>query len=178
MPVRLLLSAQSFVAAKTVLVTWLAAALTTFGIVADQSHDYAYAATWASISAIAAALIAGAVRVTVVTITTASGRREQREIERSNDFKRLHEMYAEKLKWAHERLQDETNILRVVRNAKHQLISDIGARDIYIDGLKESLRHSGVAFERMTFRNMAEAFQEEDRQVNAIVKRTLNGNTS
>lgn len=173
MPFRALLSIQAYVATKALLFSWIVAGLSTFGLVENQSHDVTYAAKWAAISALGAALIAATCKVCITTINTSRSRREQREIERSNDFSRLHAIYTEAARLAAERLQDETNILRVVRNAKHQLVSDIGARDHYIDSLHDILLSNGIKFSRMRFRNIAEAFQEEDRQVNAIVGKTI-----
>lgn len=156
-----------------ILIAWVSIAVGSFGYVEANGGNALYAAIVAAISAFLAALIAGTVHVVVTLINTSRSRREQRQTELDGEVNRWHIFYTEKLAFIDEQLFIESNILRVVRNAKHQLISDVGARDAYIEILKETLRDNNVEFEKMVFRNLAEAFKEEDEQIRQIVEKAM-----
>lgn len=170
MPARALCS---LIAAKSVLFSWIVAAAASFGFIENQAHDYAYAAVWAAISALGAAAIAGGVKVCVSLISTSRSRREQRQIEREAELKGWHKFYGHQLAFKDDQLKTEMNILRIVRNSKHALISDVGARDMYIYHLEELLRNRSIAFEPVKFRNMGDAFIEEDLHIAQIVQQAL-----
>jgi hypothetical protein len=167
---RTVLAVKAFAAGKSIVVAWLLAGISTFGVLDANIGSPTYAVIWAAISALGAAAITGITKVIVNLINTSRSRREQGEVERAAEIERLHDFYALRLAFAADQLRNETNILRVVRNAKHELLSDIGARDAYIDTLEDVLRENDVKFDRMKFRNTAEAFAEENQQVAEIVR--------
>jgi hypothetical protein len=164
--------------ARVIYLSWLLAGSGSFWAMEIRTQDAPYAIVVGAISAFGAALIAGVVKIAVVRISTSRSAREMRETEITNDIKRLHAFYADKLAFVHEQLRNETNILRIVRKAKHSMISDVGARDLYIDDLEDLLHRNNVPFQRVKFRNLAEASIEEDEQVSKIVKQEIkNGAT-
>lgn len=161
------------IATKSVFLAWTMGALGAFAVIESNAHDPYYAATWASISALGAAAIAGIVKVMVTMINTSRSRREQRQIERDAELSGWHQFYTARLAFKDEQLLTETSISTIVRNARHQLLRDIGARDAYIEELHDTLRGMKVEFTRQKFLNVAEAFLEEDEKVAKIVERTL-----